>query len=77
MKGVNESDGELTLSMSILKNQIGFSTRNPSSLGTLSQNSKMGEGHKLFYDYNDQVYNMFNDFLSGLNAFFISIFMDL
>ncbi|CAL5193507.1 unnamed protein product [Lathyrus oleraceus] len=58
--GVNESDGELTLSMSILKNQIGFSTRNPSSLGTLSQNSKMGEGHKLFYDYNDQNVEMGN-----------------
>ncbi|CAK8543307.1 unnamed protein product [Lathyrus sativus] len=54
--GVNDSsDGELTLSMNILKNQIGFSTRNPSSLGRLSQNSKMGsDGHKFFYDYNDQ-----------------------
>ncbi|XP_058748564.1 transcription factor bHLH130-like [Vicia villosa] len=52
--GVNESDGELTLSMSILKNQIGF-LPNSSSLGTLSQNSKMGsDGHKFFYDYNHQ-----------------------
>lgn len=72
--GVNESDGELTLSMSILKNQIGFSPSS-SSLGTLSQNSKIGsDGQKFFYDYNAQVYNMFNFFISGLNAFWISIF---
>ncbi|XP_004493550.1 transcription factor bHLH130 isoform X2 [Cicer arietinum] len=39
---VNDSDGELTLSMNILNNQIGFSPKSPSSLRMLSQNSKMG-----------------------------------
>ncbi|CAJ2671385.1 transcription factor bHLH130-like protein [Trifolium pratense] len=38
--GVNDSDGELTLSMNILKNQIGFSPKSHSSLGRLSHNSK-------------------------------------
>jgi hypothetical protein len=38
--GVNDSDGELTLSMNILNNQIGFSPRSPSSLRMLSHNSK-------------------------------------
>ncbi|XP_061373703.1 transcription factor bHLH130-like [Gastrolobium bilobum] len=42
--GVNGSDGELSLSMNRLKNQISFSSRSPSSLGMLSQSqdSKMG-----------------------------------
>jgi len=40
--GVNDNDGELTLSMNILNNQFGFSPRSPSSLRMLSQNSKMG-----------------------------------
>jgi hypothetical protein len=40
--GVNDSDGELTLSMNILKNQIGFSPKRHSSLGRLSHNSKTG-----------------------------------
>ncbi|WJX83912.1 hypothetical protein P8452_66538 [Trifolium repens] len=40
--GVNDSDGELTLSMNILKNQIGFSPKSHSSLGRLSHNSKTG-----------------------------------
>ncbi|CAI8614042.1 unnamed protein product [Vicia faba] len=61
MKGVenydgvnNSSEGGLTLSMNILKNQIGFS-QSSSSLGILSHNSKMrSDGHKFLYGYNDQ-----------------------
>ncbi|XP_020213881.1 transcription factor bHLH130 [Cajanus cajan] len=40
--GVNDNDGELSLSMNRMKSQISFSSRNPSSLGMLSPNSKMG-----------------------------------
>lgn len=40
--GVKDSDGELTLSMNILNNQIGFSPRTPSSFRMLSQNPKTG-----------------------------------
>ncbi|TKY62572.1 dimerization protein [Spatholobus suberectus] len=40
--GVNGNDGEPSLSMNRMKNQINFSSRSPSSLGMLSQTSKMG-----------------------------------
>lgn len=65
--GVNDSDGELTLSMNILNNQIGFSPRNSKmgsdGIGTTSRDDRrqVGSnddaqyyGHKFIYDSNDQ-----------------------
>lgn len=66
--GVNENDGELSLSMNILKNQIGFSPS--SSHNDRRQGGSNGDGryyefydtnsNKFPYDSDGQVFKMLN-----------------